>query len=71
MVAKMPGSNSSCTPTSRLKNVPRDLIQFIHYVWSPFASVELSFGGQVTTGPRLSQYGDLDPLVFVMAEWFY
>jgi hypothetical protein len=39
--------------------------------WSPFASVELSLGGQVTTGPRLSQYGDLDPLVYVMAEWFY
>ena len=39
--------------------------------WSPLASMELSLGAQVTTGPRLSQYGDLDPLVYVMAEWFY
>jgi hypothetical protein len=39
--------------------------------WSPLGSVEVSLGGQVGVGKRLSQYGDLDPLVYIMAEWFY
>jgi hypothetical protein len=39
--------------------------------WSPLASVEVSLGGQLTVGKRLSQYGDLEPLAYVMAEWFY
>lgn len=39
--------------------------------WSPLGSVELTLGGQVAAGPRLSQYGDLDPLVYLMVDWFY
>ncbi len=39
--------------------------------YSPLDSLELSLGVQLFAGPKLSQYGSSEPLVFLLADWFF
>ena len=39
--------------------------------YSPFGSIELTFGAQLFTGQRRSQYGASQPLAYVLADWFF
>jgi hypothetical protein len=44
---------------------------FPSLVYSPLGWLELTLGVQVFAGPRHSEYGNLDPLGFLMAEAFF
>ncbi|MGI9433043.1 MAG: hypothetical protein ACR2PQ_12555 [Myxococcota bacterium] len=44
---------------------------FPQVTWSGWNSAELSFGVQVFSGGKESQYGNREPLVFVLAEWWF
>jgi hypothetical protein len=39
--------------------------------YSPLDSIELTLGVQLFAGPRRSQYGDSEPLVHLLADWFF
>ncbi|MCH2171720.1 hypothetical protein MK489_13135 [Myxococcota bacterium] len=39
--------------------------------YTPLGSLELTFGVQLFAGPRLSQYGSQDELVYLRAQWFH
>ena len=39
--------------------------------YSPLDSLELTFGVQLFAGPKRSQYGSSDPLVYILADWFF
>lgn len=39
--------------------------------YSPLDSVQLTFGVQLFAGPRRSQYGSLEPLVSLLADWYF
>ncbi len=39
--------------------------------YSPLGSIELTLGVQLFTGPRRSQYGASEPLVHLLADWFF
>ncbi|MCP4039418.1 MAG: hypothetical protein GY733_20925 [bacterium] len=44
---------------------------FPNVSYSPLDSLELTLGVQLFAGPRLSQYGLSEPLVHVLADWFF
>jgi hypothetical protein len=39
--------------------------------YAPLDSFEISFGVQLFAGPRLSQYGGAEPLVHLLADWYF
>jgi len=44
---------------------------FPNLAYSPLDSLEISLGVQLFTGPRRSQYGASEPLVFLLTDWFF
>jgi hypothetical protein len=39
--------------------------------YSPLDSIELTFGVQLFAGPKRSQYGSSEPLVYLLVDWFF
>lgn len=44
---------------------------FPRLTFTPVGSTEITLGLQLAAGPRRSQYGSAENLVFLLAEWFY
>ncbi|MCP4037152.1 MAG: hypothetical protein GY733_09470 [bacterium] len=44
---------------------------FPNLVYSPLDALEITLGVQLFAGPRRSQYGGSEPLVFALTDWFF
>jgi hypothetical protein len=44
---------------------------FPNLAYSPLDSIDLRLGVQLFAGPKLSQYGSSEPLVYLLVDWFF